>query len=32
MLIVYNLNVHEVKCIRNEKKAQNITKAESCII
>ena len=32
MLIVYNLHVHEEKCIKNDKRTQNITKIESCII
>ena len=32
MLIVYNLRVHKEKCIKNKKKAKNITKVESCII
>ena len=32
MLIVYNLYVLKEKCIKNQKKAQNVTKAKSCII
>ena len=32
MLIVYNLYVLKEKCIKNEKKAQNITKIKSCMI
>ena len=32
MLIVYNLYVLEEKCIKNDKRTQNITKIESCII
>ena len=31
MLIVYNLHVHEVKCIKNEKRAQNMTRGKSYI-
>ena len=32
MLIVYNLYVLKEKCIKNDKRTQNITKIESCII
>ena len=32
MLIVYNLCILKEKCIKNEKKAQNITKIKSCMI
>lgn len=32
MLIVYNLYILKEKCIKNQKKAQNIIKGKSCII
>ena len=32
ILIVYNLYVLREKCIKNKKKAQNITKIKSCMI
>lgn len=31
ILLVYNLRVHEEECIKNKKKAQNITKIKGCI-